>query len=278
MNTCGDCPRWPAARSHSSQALERAFAKQASERAFAGQALGRAHARILSGGRHLELWNVGTLTCAGGNGLTRLGLWRAKAHHAQPSTRGVRGFDSAELPHAEKAAELHSHLVPKAPSSVAADRPEAGDASSNARPLEVRMTARWSGVARGNASAKSASDPTGDLEIERWRVSHSARRAVSRGDVCHGCSWRETSVVEASSRHLDAVIEGWPRGRTRHGVERRRRPVARNGAGGHCPAQKGATGRQRPKGWSRPLGDGTAITSSTVIGPKSRIRGRRVGS
>lgn len=77
MNTCGDCPRRPAVGSRSSQALERAFAKQTSERAFASR---RSKGRlnwVLSGGRHLELWNVGALTCADGNGLTRLRLWRA---------------------------------------------------------------------------------------------------------------------------------------------------------------------------------------------------------
>jgi hypothetical protein len=133
MNTCGDCPRWPAAGSRSSQALERAFAKQKPERASAGRTLERVFAWVLSGGRHLELWNAGALTCIGGNGLTRLCLWRATAHQfgrwdygprkralrpkaqAQPSTRGVRGFDSAELPQADKAAELHSHQAPRAP-------------------------------------------------------------------------------------------------------------------------------------------------------------------
>lgn len=130
MNTCGGCSRWPAARSRSSQALERAFAKQALERVFAASAR-KGVARVLSGGRHLELWKVGALTCSGGNGLTRLRLWRANSAsvwtmglraaqarpspqtQAQPSTRGVRGFDSAELPQADKAAELHSHPAPK---------------------------------------------------------------------------------------------------------------------------------------------------------------------
>jgi len=159
-----------------------------------------------------------------------------------------------------KPTKLRSFSPPRAKSAskVAADRPEAGNAPSSARPLEARMTARWSGVARGNAYAKSVRSPTGDLEVERRRVSHGARRRSSKGDVCHGCSWRETSVVETSSRHLGAVIEGWPQGRTRHGVERRRRPVARNGAVGHGPSQKGATGRQKPKGGCRPLGDGLA--------------------
>lgn len=116
MNTCGDCRRWPADGRHSSQALERAFAKQALERAFAGQAFDEdacADPLRWKAPRALFTWDV--LTCTHHNGLTRQGLWRAKARHAQPPTRGVRGFDSAELSQADKAAELHSHQAPKAP-------------------------------------------------------------------------------------------------------------------------------------------------------------------
>jgi len=72
------------------------------------------------------------------------------------------------------------------------------------------MTARWSGVARGIASAKSVRIPTGDLEVERRRVSHGARRQSPKVMFRHGCSWRETLVVETDSKHLGAVSEGWP--------------------------------------------------------------------
>jgi hypothetical protein len=246
VNTCGDCPRWPAARSHSSQALERAFAKQASERAFAGQALERAHARILSGGRHLELWKVGALTCTGGNGLTRLGLWRANSAPRPAVHERCQRVRFGGAPASRQS--CGASLPPGAKSAV-----EGGSRSARSRQRVVKRAAVGGPDdrkvvrrrPRKNASAKSARDPTGDLEIERWRVSHSARWVVSEGDVCHGCSWRETSVVEASSRHLDSVIEGWPQGRTRHGVERGRRPVARNGASGHCPTQQGCYGQAK---------------------------------
>jgi hypothetical protein len=131
------------------------------------------------------------------------------------------------------------------------------------------MTARWSGVARRIASAKSVRRSTGDLEVERRRVSHGARRQSPKVMFRHGCSWRETSVVETDSRHLGAATKGWLRGRTRRRVERRRRPVTRNGVHGHCPPQKGAPGRQRSKGRRRPLADGSAKTSWSVFEPKS---------
>lgn len=95
MNTCGGCSRWPAARSRSSQALERAFAKQTLERVFAGSAR-KGVARVLSGGRHLELWKVGALTCSGGNGLTRLRLWRANS--ASGWTMGLRAAQARPSP------------------------------------------------------------------------------------------------------------------------------------------------------------------------------------
>jgi hypothetical protein len=131
------------------------------------------------------------------------------------------------------------------------------------------MTARWSGVVRGSAAPRASA----------------LQKAISMSNVGgfptalggqspevmfrHGCSWRETSVVETDSRHLGAATEGWLQGRTRRRVERRRRPVTRNGVHGHCPPQKGAPGKQRSKGRRRPLGDGSAKTSWSVFEPKS---------
>jgi hypothetical protein len=45
------------------------------------------------------------------------------------------------------------------------------------------MTVRWSGVARGIASAKRVRAPTGDLEVERRWVFPRRSAAVSKGGV-----------------------------------------------------------------------------------------------
>jgi hypothetical protein len=47
------------------------------------------------------------------------------------------------------------------------------------------MTARWSGV-ETRSERRRRPPKSLDLEVESWRVSHGARRAVSRGDVAAG--------------------------------------------------------------------------------------------
>jgi len=72
------------------------------------------------------------------------------------------------------------------------------------------MTARWSGVVRGPATPEASALRKAISKSNVGGFPHDARLEVSRDDVCHGCSWRETSVVETGSRHLGAVSEGWP--------------------------------------------------------------------
>jgi hypothetical protein len=81
------------------------------------------------------------------------------------------------------------------------------------------MTARWSGVCRddgGNAWVEA------DLEVERRR-GYSRRVGRWSPEVMFqtGARERETSVVEADSRHLGNLFRGTPQGGTRRAVERR---------------------------------------------------------
>jgi hypothetical protein len=149
-------------------------------------ALERAFAEVLSGGRHLELWKVGALTCADGKVLTRLSLWRGRSHDLVAPSSGVHErCQRVRLGGAtacRQSCGASPHLAPRA-TSVAAERPEADVAPSSARVVGGRMTARWSGVARGTQAPISARAPTGDLEVEGRRVSHDVRPAVSKGGV-----------------------------------------------------------------------------------------------
>jgi len=174
------------------------------------------------------------LTCSGGNGLTRSS--RCYVGTRQRSTLGrprevSEGSTRQSRSPADKAAAPSP--TPRASPGVVASWPEAGICAVEREAVGGRMTARWSGVASGIRAASCGRAPKGGLDVERWRVSHNARQRVSRGDVCHGCSWRETSVVETDSRHLGAVSKERPQGPTRCRAERRTRPVTRNGAGGH---------------------------------------------
>lgn len=209
MNTCGDCRRWPADGRHSSQALERAFAKQALERAFAGQAFDEdacADPLRWKAPRALECRRIDVLRQERAHAtgpLARESASRTAAHERCQRVRlggalASRQSGGASLPPgAQSALERGSRS--------ARSRRRVVKRAAVGGPDDRKVVRRRPRKAR---TPKSVRGPTGDLEIERWRVSHGARWAVSKGDVCHGCSWRETSVVEASSRHLGAVSEG----------------------------------------------------------------------
>lgn len=102
-----------------------------------------------------------------------------------PPMRGVRGLDSAELPLADKAAEL---------SPPPALRRERGSRSTRSRRRAVkhgavggRMTARRSGAVQRTKAATLR--PEASLEVERWRV-FPRRPAESLQRWCfrRGCS------------------------------------------------------------------------------------------
>jgi len=86
MKTCGVCPRRPAAAAHCS-VLERASGVSSSAEGTSG------------------FGKVGALTCTGWKGAQAIGS-RALTRPRRPLGRGVRGFDPAESPAAEKAAAL----------------------------------------------------------------------------------------------------------------------------------------------------------------------------
>ena len=194
MNTCGDCPRRPAA------------------------------AALLAGARKGVC--AGPLRWKAPRALERRRIdvhRRERAHATGPLARRVQRFARTTHSRPREVSEGSTRRGYRKPTKLRCFTPprakahERGSRSARSRHRAVkrgavggRMTARWSGVARGNASARRVRGPTGDLEVERRRVSHGARRQSPKVVFRHGCSWRETSVVETDSRHLDAVTEGWP--------------------------------------------------------------------
>jgi len=121
------------------------------------------------------------------------------------------------------------------------------------------MTARWSGAVSGIRAAPCGCAPKDGLEVERRRVSHGARSRVSRGDVCHGCSWRETSVVETDSKHLGAVSKERPQGPTRRRVEATHEASYPERGSWSSAARKGARA-----GKGRKAGAGPSVNGSTL--------------
>jgi len=103
--------------------------------------------------------------------------------------RGVRGFDSTEAPSADKAWAPPLPRDERGTSGspcrkVGVDGPEAGSSAVKRAAVGGRMTARWCGAA-GRHEAQ-AEGPKRGLDVERRRVSHGARRAVSERDVFSG--------------------------------------------------------------------------------------------
>jgi hypothetical protein len=99
MNTCGDCPRRPA---------EAALLVGARKGVRAGPL--RWKAPRAREGRRIDVLRRERVHAT--EPLAR--RVQQPARHVRPSTRGVRGFDSAKPPQADKAAVLQTHLAPRA--------------------------------------------------------------------------------------------------------------------------------------------------------------------
>jgi hypothetical protein len=165
MNTCGDCPRRPA-RGGAPHGLSQEGSRWSSSMEGAS-----------SSGRSAAL------TCTGRKGLTPPGSGRSrvplrrrgKASEGSHRRGDRRPTKPRRLPHPRQRARGWQSIDPKPASCRQARgrrRPDDREVVRRRGPVEVRRRPR-----------------AGDgLEVERWRVSHSARRAVSRGGVWHGCS------------------------------------------------------------------------------------------
>jgi len=215
MNTCGGCSAGQRAQRFT-RALEREPA-------------------VISGdGRHLELGKVGgidvrRLERAHATGTGRSGV------PSPPPTRGVRGFDPAEPPSADKATELTP--TPRFGASLgsrsARSRRSCRQARGRWRPDDREVVRRRPWTNGGNAAVPGTSSKPG-----AGGFSHGTRRAVSEGGVSSrvlvtrnvGCR----SDFEASWR----CDQGTPQGITRRNVEATEKVEGPDGAGGHSPRRR----------------------------------------
>jgi len=86
-------------------------------------------------GRHLELGKIGRIDVLRSEWAHATGTRPLRRFLFLLPTRGVRGFDSTELPPADKAAALSPH--PRSGARVVVDRPEAGVVPSSTVLLEA---------------------------------------------------------------------------------------------------------------------------------------------
>jgi len=204
-------------------------------------------------------------------------MWQeagARASLFLPPMRGVRGFDSAELRLADKAAEL---------SPPPALRRERGSRSTRSRRRAVkhgavggRMTARRSGAVQRTTAATlrpegvprsraTAGFPT-PPGAESPKVVFSSRVLVTRNIGCR-----------SGSRHLDASSKERRKASRGRDVERRRRSKVRTGPMIVVLAER-VLGRAKVE---RPAQAPSIMVPSKSVGPRSRPhrnRGRRVGA
>jgi len=120
---------------------------------------------------------------------------RERAHTSGPLQRRISRFARSKHRRPREVSEGSIRRSYRKPTKRRCFTPSRAKASSGSRTARSRrravkrgaaggrMTARWSGVARRAASAHQRWRSNRRSRVERWRVSHSARRRVSRGDV-----------------------------------------------------------------------------------------------
>lgn len=165
MKTCGDCPRRPAAAALQS-------------------VLERASGVVFPGGRHLGFREGRRIDVSGWNGAQAAGI-EALTRPAVPVAQEV-SEGSVRRSHRQPT-RLRCSSPPKARERRGGSQP----ARSRRRAVKHaaaggRMTARWSGAAPGRSGR--AVFAGGGLEVERWRVSHSARPESPEVVFVRGCS------------------------------------------------------------------------------------------
>jgi hypothetical protein len=92
---------------------------------------------VFFGGRHLELREGRRIDVPGWKGAQATGIEGAHPSTYRPPVKGVRGFDPAEPPAADKAAALFSPVPSAQARRQAVDRPEAGNVPSSTELLEA---------------------------------------------------------------------------------------------------------------------------------------------
>jgi hypothetical protein len=168
MKTCGVCPRRPAAAAHCS-VLERASGVSSS--AEGTSSFGKA----------------GALTCTGWKGAQAIG--------SRALTRPRAGRSGEVSEGSNRRSRLQPRKLRRSSPQPERASAKAGSRSARSRRRAVkhgavggRMTARWSGAVLGR-NGGNAAFPRGRSRCRKVGGFPTAfRRAVSRGDVCRGCS------------------------------------------------------------------------------------------